>query len=230
MNRYRIAPLLILVWMSTGVSAQRGADTTDDSRRYAVAYVEIGPASRIAFAEAFNQYRERSRAEAGFGAIERFEQVGRPGHAVIVETWKDQASADAHAMGAAATMFRAALQPIRVSGYDERPYKAMIVAPVKPGIPASALHVVTHVDVSNAGGAAMLLQRLADASRREPGCLRFDVLQHTMRANHFTVIESWATPQAYDEHVAAAHTKQYREELQPLTGSPLDERTYAGIE
>src|SRR5262245_36531456 len=133
-------------------------------------------------------------------------------------------------MGTAATAFRMALQPIRLSGYDERPYKALMVAPVKPGIPASAVHVVTHVDVSNAGAAATLLQGLVEASRRQPGCLRFDVLQHTMRANHFTVIESWATPQAYDEHVAALPTKQYRDQMQPLTGSPLDERVYAPVQ
>jgi len=30
--------------------------------------------------------------------------------------------------------------------------------------------------------------------------------------------------------VAAAHTRQYRDTLQPMTGSPLDERVYKGIE
>jgi len=47
-----------------------------------------------------------------------------------------------------------------------------------------------------------------------------------MRANHFTVIEGWQNDRALDAHAAAAHTRQYREALGPLTGSPLDERTY----
>ena len=51
-----------------------------------------------------------------------------------------------------------------------------------------------------------------------------------MRSNHFTVIEAWRTQQALDAHVAAAHTKQYRDALQPLTGSPLDERTFRIVE
>jgi quinol monooxygenase YgiN len=76
----------------------------------------------------------------------------------------------------------------------------------------------------------VILRRLADASRKEPGNLRFDVVQHTMRANHFTVVEAWRDQQALEAHVAAAHTKQYRDELQPLTGSPLDERVYAMIQ
>ena len=70
----------------------------------------------------------------------------------------------------------------------------------------------------------MLLRQLADVSRTEPGCLRFDVLQHTQRANHFTIIEAWRTRAARDRHVATMHTRQYRESLQPMIGSPLDER------
>jgi quinol monooxygenase YgiN len=77
---------------------------------------------------------------------------------------------------------------------------------------------------------APLLRRLAETSRQEAGNFRLDVLQHTMRANHFTVIEGWRNPQDLDKHVSAAHTRQYRDELQPMTGSPLDERVYIAIE
>jgi quinol monooxygenase YgiN len=159
--------------------------------------------------------------------------VGRPGHMAIVEAWKDQAAADAHATSPATTAFRAALQPIRVSGYDERPYKALAVGPIgqlRPAPNTRVVHVLSHVDVGNPANAAALLIRLAEASRAEAGCLRFDVLQHTMRANHFTVIESWTDQRAYDAHVASAHTKQYRDDLQPMTGSPLDERVYLWLE
>ena len=71
-----------------------------------------------------------------------------------------------------------------------------------------------------------MLRKLAEASRAEPGCLRFDVMQHTMRANHFTVVEVWQDQQAPDRHAAAAHTKQYRDDVLPVSGSPLDERVY----
>ena len=75
-----------------------------------------------------------------------------------------------------------------------------------------------------------MLTRLAEASRKEQGCLRFDVLQHTMRANHFTVIEVWENQKALDAHAAAVHTKQYRDALQPMSGSPLDERVYKAVD
>jgi quinol monooxygenase YgiN len=51
-----------------------------------------------------------------------------------------------------------------------------------------------------------------------------------MRANHFTVVEVWQDQKALDAHRAAAHTKEYRDTLQPVSGSPLDERWYKGVE
>ena len=122
-----------------------------------------------------------------------------------------------------------ALAPVRVSGYDERPYKTLSVAPAREAGGAAAVSVVAHVDVAPNPAVAPMLTRLAEASRQEPGNLRFDVLQHMMRANHFTVVETWRDQAALDAHVAAAHTKRYRDELQPLTGSPLDERVFKAV-
>ena len=119
-----------------------------------------------------------------------------------------------------------ALQPIRVSGYDQRPYKTLAVGTGQPPSGRQIVYVISHVDVTPNPQVPVLLRQLAEASRKEPGNLRFDVLLHTMRGNHFTVIEAWRNQQALDAHVAAAQTKQYRDTLQPLTGSPLDERTF----
>ena len=33
-----------------------------------------------------------------------------------------------------------------------------------------------------------------------------------MRANHFTVVEAWQNQKALDDHAAAAHTRQYRDD------------------
>jgi len=91
--------------------------------------------------------------------------------------------------------------------------------------------VITHVDIGGPGAsAADILRKLAEASRKEEGNLRFDVLQHAMRANHFTVIEEWQTTKAIETHAAAAHTKEYRNSLGLIAGSPLDERLYKVVE
>jgi quinol monooxygenase YgiN len=221
---------IVVVLPSLGPQAQ--AQAAADTAIYAVAYVDVMPSARAVAIAALKQYRDRSRHEDGCVRVDLLEQLGRPGHFSIVETWKDQRAADAHGMAAHVKQTRDALQSIRVSDYDQRPYKTLTVAPATAMGSSQAIHVVTHVDTIGGGQADApgLLTRLAEASRKERGCLRFDVLQHTMRANHFTVVEIWENQRALDAHAAAPYTKQYRDVLQPISGSPLDERVYKAVE
>jgi quinol monooxygenase YgiN len=77
---------------------------------------------------------------------------------------------------------------------------------------------------------AVMLKKHADTSRLEKDNVRFDVLQHTMHTNHFTVIETWQNQKALETHAVAALTKQYRADLQPTLGSPLDERVFKPLD
>ena len=205
-----------------------GAQAPVDTTFYAVAYVEVMPASKASAVAAFKQYRDASRKDEGFVRAELFEQVGRAGHFSIIETWTGQKAFDAHAAAAHAKEWRGKIDAIRLSDYDQRPYKTLSVGSTPAAANDRATYIIAHVDIGGgqASNAPELLRRLAEASRKENGNLRFDVLQHTMRANHFTVIEGWQNDRALDAHAAAAHTRQYRDTLGPLTGSPLDERTY----
>jgi quinol monooxygenase YgiN len=218
-----------VLFVSPGLRAQGSADAPPDSAVYAVSYVEAMAAAKPTALGALKQYRDASRKEAGFIRLDLFEQAGWPAHFVIVEAWRDQKSFDAHVAAAQKTLVDA-LQTIRASGFDLRPYKTLSVGASPAGANGRAVSVVSHVDVAPNPQVPVLLKNLADASRRDEGNVRFDVLQHTMRANHFTVVETWQSQKALDAHVAAAHTRQYRDELQPATGSPLDERVYKAIE
>jgi len=215
--------------MQSVVFAQAPANAPVDTVLSAVAYVEARASAAETARAALKQYGDAGRNQDGLTRVELFEQVGRPGHFAIIETWRDQNAFDARD-GAAQKQLLAALQPIRVSDYDQRLYKTLTTAPEVTSTERKTVYVIAHVDVAPNSQAPVLLKRLAEASRQEAGNLRFDVVQHTMRANHFTVIERWRNQQALDSHVAAAHTRQYRDELQPLTGSPLDERVYTSVD
>ena len=196
---------------------------------FAVGYVETRAKEAEAGRTALVRYEAALERQRGCLAVELFAQADRPGHFAVLETWVDQAAFDARD-AAAKRQLMEALQPIRVSDYDERPYKSLTLAPAKAvGAGTRNAFVVAHVDVAPNTQAPMLLQQLAQASRQEPGNLRFDVLQHAMRGNHFTVIEGWQNQDALDAHAATAHARAYRDALQPLTGSPLDERVYTAI-
>lgn len=231
----RIAlPILLSTTALIGVAGdgpalgQTAAASPRDGPVTAVAYVEVKPASAAAGRTALKQYRDAIR-KAGSARVELFEQSGRAGHFAIVETWRDQAAFDSRD-AAARGRLTDALAPIRVSGYDERTYKTLTTAPEGKAPARGALYVVTHVDVVPNPQAPGILERLAEASRKEDGNLRFDVVQYSVRPNHFTVVEQWRDQNALDAHVAAAHTRQYRDEIQPLTGSPLDERVFTPVD
>lgn len=221
--------LLSALLLPSSLGLQTRADAPADATFYAVSYVETTSSSAMQGAAMLKQYRNASAKQDGFLRLELFEQIGRPGHFAVVEAWRDQKAFDARDASVQKQLL-AALQPIRVSDYDQRPYKTLTVGPAPAPATRQAVYVIAHVDVTPNPQVPVLLARLADASRQEAGRVRFDVIQHTMRANHFTVIEGWRNQQAFDAHVAAAHTKQYRDALQPMTGSPLDERVYRAVD
>ncbi len=111
----------------------------------------------------------------------------------------------------AATVFIAFCSPAGAQDTDER------------------LYVVTHVDVLGPNGAveaAQILHQFAADSRNDQGSVRFEVLRDPVRLNHFTIVEVWRTRQDFESHLAAGHTKAFREKLQPMLGSPFDERLH----
>jgi quinol monooxygenase YgiN len=224
----RSAVLLVAgLLASSSAFAQNAVSTPGDPAVFAVGYVEARADAAGQARAALAAYREAARRQSA--SVEIFEQVGRPAHFAIFERWRNQAAFDARDPAARQKLMDT-LAPIGVSGYDERPYKNLSTAPSTAATERRSVYVIAHVDVAPDPRVAPMLMKLAEAARKEPGNLRFDVVQHTMRANHFTVIEHWRDHQALDAHVAAQATRQYRDELLPLTGSPLDERVYEAVE
>lgn len=227
MKHFVFFVLAALVTVSTTHAQQAAAPGLAST----VAYVDILPASRAQAIDEFRKYREASRQDAGYVAIDIYEQQRRGAYYVVLETWGGTAAAEAHARAAHTRAFLDAMARLGISGYDTRPYGPLSTAPAR-AVNAQAVYVVSHVDTIPKEGTdpAGLLRSLAEASRREPGNLRFDVWRHAMFGNHFTVVEAWENPAALEAHVAAAQTRQYRVAILPLTGSPLDERLYRAVE
>ena len=69
-----------------------------------------------------------------------------------------------------------------------------------------------------------MLKQLADASRKDPGAMRFEILQRVAPAGHFVTFEVWKDKSALDAHSAAAHAKTFSDAVQPLLLAPIDDR------
>jgi quinol monooxygenase YgiN len=96
---------------------------------------------------------------------------------------------------------------------------------------AGTIYVVSYVEAlpSARNQAADLLSEYRDASRKEDGNLRAEVVQHANRAGQFVILTAWKDQKALDAHMAAASTKSFREKIQELRVSPQDDRIHTGL-
>src|SRR5438874_1097314 len=80
---------------------------------------------------------------------------------------------------------------------------------------ARARYVITHVDMgppnpANRDWAIPAMTSFGEATRKEAGNLRYDVLQQRGRTNHFEVVEVWNDQKSSDAHEAIARTLELR--------------------
>ena len=196
--------------------------------RLVVSYVEVAPASAKAAAGLMTAYRDATRNAAGNSRMDIFQHNGRPGQFMVVEEWRNEGAWKSHRTAAHVTQFHNQLTPLRVGPYDERLHTSLASAAAGV-VPASAVLVVTHIDVTGAGAPKVreMLRVLAETARKETGNLRFDALQG-VRQNHFTVVELWSDERAREAHLTGPATRNFREGLYQFAvdGAPYDERLY----
>ncbi len=89
-----------------------------------------------------------------------------------------------------------------------------------------AVPLVIYVDVmpNAVDSGAALLERYREASRKQAGNLRFDLLQEIGRANRFAILEAWADDAALDGQDRAVSTLRFRDQLKAIQSAPYDER------
>jgi quinol monooxygenase YgiN len=207
------------------------AEDTVNASLYAVTYFEVAASKVEDSAVIARQFAEASRKEPGNAGFDMLAEIGRPNRLAILEAWRDKAAYEAHLAAASSTAFRDKLQPLLISGTAARLLSGMsVAAPASPSGP-QVLFVLTHVDVPppQKDQAIELQKALAAAARKDDGNLWFDVLQQNDRPNHFTMFEGWLDRKAFDASIAAAHTKHFRQKLNPLEGALYDERLYQAV-
>jgi len=94
------------------------------------------------------------------------------------------------------------------------------------------IYVVTHVDIippQKVAGTKLVQQYVID-TRKDPGFVRIEAGAEISRDNHISLVEVWQNRKAFDEHVAAPHTRQFRQQIDPMLGSPYDERLHQSLE
>ena len=80
----------------------------------------------------------------------------------------------------------------------------------------SAFQVVATLPTNGDPAVGPALAALAEASRQEEGCLRYDVFESSGVAGVFVTIEEWRSQEDLDAHMSTAHVAEAFEVAGPL--------------
>lgn len=220
---------LLALALAVGQPAQ--AQAPADGALWVVTYFEAAATKAARCATVLRKYAEVAHKQAGNLGFQAFEEIGRPSRFATLEAWHDKAASQAAGAVAAAAGYRSELESLLVGPFEIRIFNGLSLAPPSGPAGRQAVFVLTHVDVFPAGKdqAAGLVKALAEAGRKDPGNLRFDVLQQDGHPNHFTLVEAWRDRNAFDTSLTSAATKEFRQKVAPLEGALYDERLYRAL-
>ncbi|HEX4999338.1 MAG TPA: antibiotic biosynthesis monooxygenase [Terriglobia bacterium] len=194
---------------------------------HVVTYIEVVTRSTSEAGTLLEVYRKNSSRAPGLLGGGTLRENHRQNRFAVIETWDEEAAFLANESSAPTAELRFRLKEMELAPQDQRVHQTFSVA--APKAETSALLVVTHVDVPppRREETEVLLRRLAEESRRDPGNTVYDIFQQNApRANHFTLVAGWTSPEAFALHEAQPHTRLIRASLGPMLGAPYDDRLY----
>jgi quinol monooxygenase YgiN len=225
----RFAPAAGLA-VALGIALAPSAPAQTAAPVYVVTYLDVSADWVVQGAGLIKQYRDLSARQGGNLEFAVMQETARPNRFVIVEGWKDQAAFAAHEKSADAALFNFTLEAIRNSPPNQHVLQNFATAPARAAPGGGAVLMVEHVDFQPAFGTAgpPLVTALAQASQKEEGVVRYDILQEPPpHANHYTVVAVWASRSAYDLHETADYTRQFRAAtVMPGRANLYDQRLY----
>ena len=95
-------------------------------------------------------------------------------------------------------------------------------------MPAMSLRVVARIKAKSETVSEVreLLCSLVEPTRKEFGCITYELLQNTEDPTDFTFVEEWESDAALASHAASDHLKAIGPKLRPVVVEAPDIRTY----
>jgi (4S)-4-hydroxy-5-phosphonooxypentane-2,3-dione isomerase len=91
------------------------------------------------------------------------------------------------------------------------------------------VHVHVHVKPDDAAAFAAASLENARHSAREPGVVRFDVVQQEDDPTRFLLVEIYRTPEDPARHKATAHYAAWRDAVEPMMAEPRRSVRYRAL-
>jgi quinol monooxygenase YgiN len=221
-----LAFLLVTALLST-VAVPAWAQST---QQYVVIYVELKPADTKAGGHVLDDLASHALASPGVVRFDVLQQVDRPNFFALFEIWSSAQTYAAYTSSSATQAILTQLTPLLGAPLDERDGNLLegSVTPRDSHAEARQIFVITHLDIipTFVDQARPVLDTFVADSAGDPGVQSFAMLSWTPTTNHFQLIEVFSDQQAFDAHVSAQHTVDFRTDLQATIGAPYDERLY----
>ena len=92
--------------------------------------------------------------------------------------------------------------------------------------------IVTATIIARPDTTALLQQALLTlvrATRLEPGCLRYDLLENLQDPAYFAMYEEWKDTTTFEAHQQTAHLRHYAEQATPLLAEPMTVQVFRTV-
>jgi len=233
MGKRRLIPLAMFVFLLVAAlsSFASPAWAQPDSLQYVVTYVEFKPADTKAGGRVLDDLASHALASVGVNRFDVLQQVDRPNFFALFEIWSSAETFAAFQSSSATQAILTELAPLLEAPLDERDGN-LLAGTVKPRsrhADSRQIFVITHVDIDPQfvpEPAVPVLDTFVSDSESDPGVQTFAPISQAGTTNHFQLIEVFANRQAFNAHVSAQHTLDFRNDIQPFIGAPYDERLY----
>ena len=98
-------------------------------------------------------------------------------------------------------------------------------------MPANPLRVVARIKAKSerVDEVRELLCGLIEPTRKESGCIRYELLQNREDPTDFTFVEEWESDAAFESHAASDHIEAIGPKLEPVVAETPDIRTYLAV-
>jgi quinol monooxygenase YgiN len=233
MGKQRLIPLAMFVFLLVAaLSSFAGpAGAQQDPLQYVVTYVEFKPADTKEGGRVLDDLASHALASVGVIRFDVLQQVGRRNFFALFEIWSSAETFAAFQSSSATQAIFTQLAPLLEAPLDERDgvLLAGTVDPRSRHAESRQIFVITHVDIDPQfvpDPAVPVLDTFVSDSASDPGVQTFALLSQAGTTNHFQLIEVFANRQAFNAHVSAQHTLDFRNDIQPFIGAPYDERLY----
>ena len=223
--------LVFVLLIVAGLSSLVGTAVAQaEPQQFVVVYVEFKPADARDGGNVLQQLDAHAEDSAGVIRFGVLQQIDRPNFFALVEVWSNAQTFTDFQNSSETQAILTQLTPLLEAPLDQRPGNLLTgaVNPRSRHAQARQILVITHVDVDPqfVPQAQPLLDTFVADSLNDPGVQTFALLSQTPTLNHFQLIETFENLEAFDDHVSAQHTVDFRTGTAPFLGAPYDERLY----